>query len=168
MPIPLTDFGALPQPEQLALLAQQGALLTELGQGAYRVKLYHLPGGFFCEVYLDIEHRVVLQVLPFTSTDQLDDYTAAITLPELAALPLIHLAAAPPRPAPSAAPRPSWSLRGLLRGLWERLLQRKRGRTPRAAAGSASVEVTRSGLPAATKRPSRANTPLRPGDPGKP
>jgi hypothetical protein len=83
MPTPHYAFRAYSFEQQLPLVWCEGTFLARRWEEEDAVALYHLEGGFFCEVYLAQEHYTVLRLRTFTSLEYLEDYTAYIRLDDL-------------------------------------------------------------------------------------
>jgi hypothetical protein len=79
MPLALRPFANLSLAEQLLLLRQEGTFLAAQGVRDQAILLYHLAGGFFCEVYFYPELNTVLHTRCFTNSGTLADYCPAST-----------------------------------------------------------------------------------------
>ncbi|MGI4734450.1 MAG: hypothetical protein ACRYG7_04655 [Janthinobacterium lividum] len=60
----------------------EGTFLTHRELAAGEISFFHLPGGFFVEVYYNPPTSQVLLLQSFPSTALLPDYTSSIELPE--------------------------------------------------------------------------------------
>ncbi len=69
LPLGCHAFRRLPLAQQLALLWDEGALLAERWEGGYTVELYHVPGGFYCELYYDAPTDALRGSRCFTSSE---------------------------------------------------------------------------------------------------
>jgi hypothetical protein len=78
----LSDFNLLPYERRLAVVFDEGTFLTHLELVAGEIRLFHLPGGFFVELYLNTHTSQVLLLQSFTSTALLEEYMLNIELPE--------------------------------------------------------------------------------------
>jgi hypothetical protein len=83
MPTSHYAFRALSLEQQLPLVWQEGTYLARRWKEEDTVALYHMPGGFFCEVYLDEETGTLLRTRTFTSARCLENYTPYILLGDL-------------------------------------------------------------------------------------
>jgi hypothetical protein len=79
MPLALRPFAELPLAEQLLLLRHEGTFLAAQGEKDQGILLYHLAGGFFCEVYFYPELNTVLHTRCFTDSEALAAYYPAST-----------------------------------------------------------------------------------------
>lgn len=83
MPTTHYAFRALGLFDQCHLVLSEGQFLAQRTTDNEGVKLYHMPGGFFAEVYFNVQGRVA-RVNAFTSTDYLHQhYTTDVQLPPL-------------------------------------------------------------------------------------
>ncbi|MCA8830505.1 hypothetical protein [Hymenobacter pini] len=86
MPTSHSLFDALPFEQQLALVWEEGRFLARRWEEEDGVSLYLMDGGFFCEVYLELEHYTVLRLESFAdSSERLQDYAAYVRLGDLLA-----------------------------------------------------------------------------------
>ncbi|WP_375418164.1 hypothetical protein [uncultured Hymenobacter sp.] len=76
-------FRALSFEQQLPLVWQEGTFLARRWEEEDGVALYQMDDGFFCEVYLELEHYKVLRLRTFTSSADLEDYACYIRLDDL-------------------------------------------------------------------------------------
>ena len=83
MPTSHYAFRALPFLEQLPLVWVEGTFIARRWEEEDGVSLYHMDGGFFCEVYLNSESLEILRVRTFTSSGPLEDYACYVRLDDL-------------------------------------------------------------------------------------
>lgn len=74
MPLALCSFANLSLAEQLLLVRQEGTFLAAQGKKDQGILLYHLAGGFFCEIYYYPEQNTVLHTRCFTNNAALTNY----------------------------------------------------------------------------------------------
>ena len=84
MPVGFQQFNLLPPAQQLLRLRGEGTFLAARWEAADAVLLYHLAGGFFCEVYYVPETDAVLRTRCFSGSEGLAAYTHDISLSDLA------------------------------------------------------------------------------------
>ncbi|MBF9239502.1 hypothetical protein I2I05_19065 [Hymenobacter sp. BT683] len=77
------DFRALPFEQQLPLVWVEGTFLARRWEEEDGVSLYHMDGGFFCEVYLEVETYKVVRVRTFTRMERLEDYACYVNIDDL-------------------------------------------------------------------------------------
>jgi hypothetical protein len=78
----LCEFNLLPYERQLVAVFTLGTFLTHRAVDEGDINLYHLPGGFFMEVYYNTHTGQVLLLQILTSTAPLENYTLSIELPK--------------------------------------------------------------------------------------
>ncbi|TPG59473.1 hypothetical protein [Hymenobacter nivis] len=78
----LNAFDQLPYGLQLATVFETGTYLARRWEEEDGVNLYHLPGGFFVELYYDTLAEELVRLRSFSSTEPLEDYAASVRLPE--------------------------------------------------------------------------------------
>lgn len=83
MPIFYHAFCVLPFKEQLPLVWMEGSLLAQRWEEQDTMGLYHMDGGFFCELTYNQELNAVSEIYPFLDTDWLEHYTCSIDLNDL-------------------------------------------------------------------------------------
>lgn len=83
MPTSHYTFRALPLEQQLPLVWVEGSFIAKRWEEEEAVGLYHMEGGFFCEVYYDGESNMLLRVRTFTSTACLEEYACYVRLDDL-------------------------------------------------------------------------------------
>jgi hypothetical protein len=76
-------FRALPFGQQLPLVWTEGTFVAQRWEEEDAVGLYHMEGGFFCEVYLEQEHYTVVRLRTFISSKCLMDYACNVRLDDL-------------------------------------------------------------------------------------
>ncbi|WP_201980425.1 hypothetical protein [Hymenobacter rubidus] len=85
MPTSYSTFCALPHIQQVPLVWAEGTFIARRWEEEDGVSLYHMDGGFFCEVYLNPDSLEILQVQAFTTdSERLEDYACYVTLDDLA------------------------------------------------------------------------------------
>lgn len=84
MPTSQATFSALPFLQQIPLVWVEGTFLARRWEEEDGVALYHMKGGFFCELYLNPDTMEMLWLHSFTSTEHLGNYTDYIQLDDLA------------------------------------------------------------------------------------
>ncbi|UYZ61229.1 hypothetical protein [Hymenobacter latericus] len=67
-------FRQLDFPQQCRVIWEEGTFLMRRYEEEDAVNLYHLPGGFFAEVYFDQFEGKVYRTNSFTSTDYFDGH----------------------------------------------------------------------------------------------
>ncbi|MBC6992210.1 hypothetical protein [Hymenobacter sp. BT491] len=80
MAISQEAFQALPLLKQISLVSLDGLFLTIRRDGPDLVSLFHLPGGFFAEVYYN---PIIYEIRTFTSWAFLEPYVTHVDLSEL-------------------------------------------------------------------------------------
>ncbi|TPG66046.1 hypothetical protein [Hymenobacter nivis] len=78
----LYDFNLLPYEQQLAAVFDAGTYLARRWEEEDSVNLYHLPGGFFVELYYDTHANELVRLRSFSSSEPLEDYAVGIRLPD--------------------------------------------------------------------------------------
>lgn len=79
----LYEFNQLPYERQLVAVFDTGTFLAWRWEEEDGINLYHLPGGFFAEVYYDKHSNELVRLRSFSSAAPLEDYAAGIQLPGL-------------------------------------------------------------------------------------
>ncbi|SFQ82145.1 hypothetical protein [Hymenobacter arizonensis] len=81
----LTQFNALPEDRQFALVYATGTYVARRWQEVHEaVLLYHLPDGFFVELTYDTDANEVQYLFAFeagSEDDRLEDYAMFVQLP---------------------------------------------------------------------------------------
>jgi hypothetical protein len=83
MPTSYHVFRLLPFEEQVPLVWTEGTFLARRWEEEDGMGLYHMEGGFFCEVTFELENYTILELKAFTSTAWLEHYTCYINLNDL-------------------------------------------------------------------------------------
>jgi hypothetical protein len=83
IPTSYPAFCALPHLQQIPLVWVEGTFIARRWEEEDGVALYHMAGGFFCEVYLNPGTLEILYLHTFTSSERLEDYASYITLNDL-------------------------------------------------------------------------------------
>lgn len=78
----LYQFNALPYERQLVHVFDEGTFLARRWEEEDGVNLYHLPGGFFVELYYDTHANELVRLRSFRSSVPLEDYVVGVRLPE--------------------------------------------------------------------------------------
>jgi hypothetical protein len=78
----LLDFNALPYERQLVHVFDEGTFLARRWEEEDGINLYHLPGGFFVELYYDTYANELVRLWSFQNAEPLENYTLSIKLPE--------------------------------------------------------------------------------------
>jgi hypothetical protein len=78
----LYEFNQLPEAQQLATVFADGCYLAWRWTDGCGVKLYHLPGGVFVELYYDTHNNRLVRLRSFSNGEPLEDYAAAVRLPD--------------------------------------------------------------------------------------
>jgi hypothetical protein len=78
----LYEFNLLPYERQLVGVFETGTFLARRWEEEDGINLYHLPGGFFVEVYYDTYVNQIVRLRSFTSAAPLEDYAHEVRLPE--------------------------------------------------------------------------------------
>ena len=78
----LYEFNQLPYGEQLVNVIDTGTFLARRWEEEDGVNLYHLPGGFFVELYYDTHANELVRLHSFTSAAPLEDYAVSVRLPD--------------------------------------------------------------------------------------
>ncbi|MFD2719943.1 hypothetical protein ACFST9_14540 [Hymenobacter monticola] len=81
-----SQFDALPYERQLVAIFATATLLARRLEQATCLYLYHLPGGFFAELYYNKDVKEIALFRTFTTSAPLVDYVAGVKLPEIANL----------------------------------------------------------------------------------
>lgn len=77
----LYEFNQLSFEQQLVAVFDTGTYLARRWEEADGVNLYHLPGGFFVELYYDTHANELVRLRSFTRAAPLEDYVAYVQLP---------------------------------------------------------------------------------------
>jgi hypothetical protein len=75
------EFNALPYERQLVHFFNESTFLAQHWKEEDGINLYHLPSGFFVEIYYDTHVNQIMQLRSFTSAAPLENYTLSIELP---------------------------------------------------------------------------------------
>jgi hypothetical protein len=75
------QFNVLPYEQQLAHVFDEGTYLARRWEEEDGVNLYHLPAGFFVELYYDTHANELVRLRSFTSAAPLEDYASYLRLP---------------------------------------------------------------------------------------
>lgn len=75
-----TQFDALPCERQLNAIFTTATLLARRLEQATCLYLYHLPGGFFAELYYNKDINQIALFRAYTSSDLLADYVVGINI----------------------------------------------------------------------------------------
>ncbi len=78
----LYAFNQLPYERQLGAVFDTGTYLARRWEEAEGINLYHLPAGFFVEVYYDTHANEIVRLRSFSSAEPLEDYAVYVRLPE--------------------------------------------------------------------------------------
>jgi hypothetical protein len=78
----LYEFNHLPYERQLVAVFDTGTYLARRWEEEDGINLYHLPGGFFVELYYDTHANELVRLRSFSSPEPLEDYAVSVRLPE--------------------------------------------------------------------------------------
>ncbi len=78
----LYAFNQLPYERQLVAVFATGTFLARRWEEEDGINLYHLPGGFFVELYYDTLANELVRLRSFKSAVPLEDYAVYVRLPE--------------------------------------------------------------------------------------
>ncbi|TPG59491.1 hypothetical protein [Hymenobacter nivis] len=77
----LYEFNQLTFEQQLAAVFAAGTYLARRWEEEDGVNLYHMPSGFFVELYYDTHANELVRLRSFRSAAPLADYAASVRLP---------------------------------------------------------------------------------------
>jgi hypothetical protein len=80
--VTLYEFNQLPYERQLVAVFDTGTYLARRWEEEDGINLYHLPSGFFVELYYDTHRNELVRLRSFSSADPLEDYAASVRLPD--------------------------------------------------------------------------------------
>jgi hypothetical protein len=72
----------MPCERQLVAVFDEGTFLARRWEEEDGINLYHLPGGFFVELYYDTHANELARLRSFRNAGPLENYTLSIELPE--------------------------------------------------------------------------------------